>query len=370
MKAKAAVLWEIGKGWEITEVEVDPPKENEILIHFAAAGLCHSDYHLITGDIEMRRPMIGGHEGAGIVEAVGPGVTRLKPGDHVITCFVPACGQCVPCVTGHSNLCDYGRGTAGGSRLDGTFRFHARGEEVSAMNMLGTFSNYSVISEAAATKIDDSIPLDVAALIGCAVPTGWGSAVKAADVYPGDTVVIYGVGGVGINAVQGAKFAGAKHVVAVDPIAFKREKALQMGATHVAASAEEAKDLVWHITNGVWANKAIITAGVVDEKLVNDAFEIISKGGTLVITGLSPAKEKAIHLQSNTLTLWEKRIQGTIYGSMNFHYDVHKLLGLYKEGYLKLDELITTKYKLEDINKGYEDLIEGKNIRGLVIHER
>ena len=244
MKTRAAVLRDMGKDWEVIELDLDPPREGEVLIRFAAAGLCHSDDHLRTGDIPVRYPIVGGHEGAGVVEEVGAGVTRLKPGDHIVCSFLPTCGHCRFCAQGMTNLCDLGALFVDNCLPDGTFRFHADGEDFGQMCLLGTFSERSVVSEHSCIKIDDDLPLETVALVGCGVPTGWGTAVNAGGVRPGDTTVIYGIGGVGINAVQGAAFAGARNVIAVDPLEFKRENAMEFGATHVAASAEAAADLV------------------------------------------------------------------------------------------------------------------------------
>src|SRR6201982_698619 len=248
MKTRAAVLRDLGKDWEIIELDLDPPKEGEVLIRFAAAGLCHSDDHLRTGDIPVRYPIVGGHEGAGVVEEVGSGVTRLKPGNHVVCSFLPTCGHCRFCASGMTNLCDLGALFVDNCLPDGTFRFHADGEDFGQMCLLGTFSQRSVVSEHSCVKIDDDLPLETVALVGCGVPTGYGSAVNAGGVRPGDTTVIYGLGGVGMNAVQGAAHAGRKYVVCVDPVAFKRETALEFGATHVFATAEEAATVVKQLT--------------------------------------------------------------------------------------------------------------------------
>jgi len=212
MKTRAAVLRDLGKDWEIIELELDPPKEGEVLVRFAAAGLCHSDDHLRTGDIPVRYPIVGGHEGAGVVEEVGGGVSRLKPGDHVVCSFLPTCGHCRFCASGMTNLCDLGALFIDNCLPDGTFRFHGDGEDFGQMCLLGTFSQRSVVSEHSCIKIDDDLPLETVALVGCGVPTGWGTAVNAGGVRPGDTTVVYGIGGVGINAVQGAAFAGARYV--------------------------------------------------------------------------------------------------------------------------------------------------------------
>jgi NDMA-dependent alcohol dehydrogenase len=369
MKTKAAVLYEVGKDWEVIELDLDPPRTGEVLIRFAASGLCHSDEHLRTGDIPVRYPIVGGHEGSGIVEEVGPGVTRLKPGDHVVCSFLPVCGHCRFCSRGMTNLCDLGALLVDNCLPDGTFRYHGGGQDFGQMCLLGTFSQRAVVSEHSAVKIDDDLPLESAALVGCGVPTGWGTAVNAGEVRPGETVVIYGIGGVGINAVQGAKFAGAKNVVAVDPLANKREMAQQLGATHTVADAAAAQEIVTEITLGVGADKALITMGVVTDDVISAAFAAIRKRGTVVITGLSGPAVKNINIPSFELTLFEKRIQGALFGGGNPFDDIPLMLELYRAGHLKLDELITTRYTLDQVNEAYDDLNAGKNIRGLILHD-
>src|ERR1700733_12122592 len=366
MKTKAAVLRGVGQDFEITELDLDPPKAGEVLIRFVAAGLCHSDEHLRHGDIVPRFPIVGGHEGAGIIEEVGQGVTRLKPGDHVICSFLPVCGHCRWCSTGKSNLCDLGATILDGMLPDGTYRFHQNGEDLGGMSMLGTFSERAVISENSAIKVDDDLPLDKVVLIGCGVPTGFGSAVHAAATEPGDTIAIYGIGGIGINAVQGAALAGARNVIAIDPIALKRETAEKLGATHSAATAEEAQQLITELTRGVGADKAIVTVGVVDSEVVTNAFNAIRKGGTVVVTGLADPSKTTIEISGAILTLFEKRIQGSLFGSGDPFHDIPRMVELYQSGDLKLDELITTTYTLDQVNQGYEDLIAGKNIRGVI----
>jgi alcohol dehydrogenase (nicotinoprotein) len=369
MKTKAAVLRDVGKDWEITELELDPPKAGEVLIRFAASGMCHSDDHLRTGDIPVRFPIVGGHEGAGVVEETGAGVTRVRPGDHVVCSFLPVCGHCRFCARGMSNLCDLGALLYDNCLPDGTFRFHGGGEDFGQMCMLGTFAQRAVLSESSCVKINDDIPLETAALVGCGVPTGWGTAVRAGEVRPGDTTVIYGVGGVGINAVQGAANAGARYVIAVDPVRSKRDIAAGLGATHTAADAETAQRIVTDVTWGVGADQALVTVGVVTQEVVTAAFGAVRKGGTVVITGLSGPGKNTIVLPSFELTLMEKRLRGSLFGSGNPFDDIPLMLDLYRAGKLKLDELITTRYRLEDVNQGYADMHAGRNIRGLVVHE-
>jgi S-(hydroxymethyl)glutathione dehydrogenase/alcohol dehydrogenase len=268
-----------------------------------------------------------------------------------------------------TNLCDLGRLLIDNSLPDGTYRYHEGSTDFGQMCLLGTFSQYAVFSEASTVKVDDDLPFDVAALVGCGVPTGFGTAVNAGEVRPGDTTVVYGVGGVGINSVQGAAHAGARCVVAVDPVAFKRESALKFGATHAVASAEEAAGLVLELTEGVGADQALITMGVVTEEVVSAAFDVIRKRGIVVITGLANPAKQTVHISGSLLTLFEKRIQGALFGSSNPFDDIPRILGLYKAGKIKLDELITTRYTLDQVNQGYEDMMAGRNLRGVIIHE-
>src|ERR1700746_1236317 len=269
MKTRAAVLRGVGQDFEVTELDLDPPRAGEVLIRYVAAGLCHSDEHLRRGELRPRFPIVGGHEGAGIIEEVGEGVTRLQPGDHVICSFLPVCGHCRWCSTGKSNLCDLGKALLVGTLPDGTFRFHGGGDDFGGMCMLGTFSEFGTISEHSAVKVDPDLPLDKVVLIGCGVPTGFGSAVHAAATEPGDTIAIYGIGGIGINAVQGAALAGARNVVAIDPLANKREIAEQLGATPSCENAQQAQELINEPTAGVGADKAIVTVGVATSEVVS-----------------------------------------------------------------------------------------------------
>src|SRR6201992_193163 len=266
MKTRAAVLRDIGQPFEIVELDLDEPKSGEALVKFAASGLCHSDDHLRTGDIPVRYPIVGGHEGSGVVEKVGVGVTRLAVGDHVVASFLPVCGKCRFCARGQTNLCDYGKFLYDNSLPDGTFRYHEGATDFGQMCLLGTFSERAVLSEASVVKIEDDIPLVEAALVSCGLPPGFGSAVKAGEVKPGDTTIVYGVGGVGVNALQGASIAGARYVIAVDPVAFKRDSALGFGATHAVATTDEAQALAQELTWGVGADQAIVTMGVVTEE--------------------------------------------------------------------------------------------------------
>jgi S-(hydroxymethyl)glutathione dehydrogenase/alcohol dehydrogenase len=313
--------------------------------------------------------MVLGHEGAGIVEEVGPGVTRVKPGDHVVCSFIPNCGHCRYCATGRQSICDMGATILEGYLPGERFPISGPRGQYGAMCILGTFSQYGVIHQNSAVPVDDDLPLDKAVLVGCGVPTGWGSAVNTAEVRAGDTVAVYGVGGIGINAVQGARYAGAKHVVAIDPLENKRAKALELGATHAFASAAEAQEAITSLTRGQGADSAIVTVGLVDAQVVGEAFTAVGKGGIVVITGLNKLLEPTIQLPGTILTLFRKSVKGSLFGDCNPTTDIPKILGLYQSGDLKLDEIITRTYTLEQVNEGYEDLLDGKNVRGIIIHE-
>jgi NDMA-dependent alcohol dehydrogenase len=369
MKTKAAVVYEPGKRIEIEELDLDGPREGEVLIRYTHAGLCHSDIHVAHGDLEARLPMVLGHEGAGIIEEVGVGVTRVKAGDHVVCSFIPNCGVCRYCATGRQSICDMGATILEGYLPGGRFPITGPRGEYGAMCMIGTFSQWGVISQTSVIKVDDDLPLDKAVLVGCGVPTGWGSAVNTANVTPGDTVAVYGVGGIGINAVQGARYAGAKNVIAIDPLENKREKAMELGATHAFATAEEAQEAITEMTRGQGADSAILTVGLMDAAVVGAGFNAVGKGGVVVLTGLNKIMEPTIQLPGTILTLFRKSIKGSLFGDCNPTTDIPKLLGLYQSGDLKLDEIITRTYTLDEVNEGYDDLLAGKNVRGVVIHE-
>ena len=371
MRTLAAVVDDDSTEFELRELEVADPVAGEVHVRFVASGLCHSDLHLVDRILTGRKPVVAGHEGAGIVESVGPGVTRVQPGDHVVCSFMPSCGTCRYCATGRSSLCDWGAHSIDGTSPDGRFRYRDdAGREYGSIAMLGTFSERATVSERSVVKVDDWLPLETAVLVGCGVPTGWGTAVSAGGVHVGDTAVVYGIGGIGINAVQGAAHAGAKYVVVVDPVEFKRETALKLGATHAFATAEEAARTVHEITWGHGADQALVTVGVVEEKVVSDAFDVVGRGGTVVVTGLGPPEERTVHVSGAVLTKWEKTIKGSMFGTLNPQYDIVKLLRLYDAGKLKLDELATRHYRLEDINRGYADLRAGEVIRGVILHDR
>ncbi len=382
MKTRAAILWEANTPWSVEEITLDAPKTGEVMIKLIGSGLCHSDDHLLTGDMVMppevqaelgieQFPCIGGHEGAGEIVEVGPGVTGLEVGDHVVLGFIPACGRCPSCATGHQNLCDLGAFLLAGRQVtDFTARHHsADGRDLGIMCCIGTFGEYTVCSEASVIKINKDIPLDKAALVGCGVTTGWGSATYAAEVKAGETVVVVGNGGIGMNAIQGAKMAGAEKIIAIDINEKKHELAQQFGATHTASSVQEALPMIMELTQGKMADKAIITIGVGSGEIIQDTMALIGKGGRCVHTSVAPIMEQDVKLSLFELTLFQKQLVGSIFGSANPRYDIPRLLDMYQNGTLLLDELVTKTYSLDDINVGYQDMRDGNNIRGMVMYD-
>ena len=384
MKVKAAILRGVGLDWEVTDIDLDPPRAGEVLVKMAYAGVCHSDEHFHSGDAvpgpdmeAMMRasgvpvpewfPLLGGHEGSGVVHEVGPGVTSLKSGDHVAISFLPACGTCRFCVTGHTYLCDVGADIySKGMTTDGTRRRHLGDEDLMAMMQVGTFAEYIVADARSLVKVHDWIPLEAASLVSCGVTTGFGSGTVAAGTEVGDTVVVVGVGGVGMNAVQGARAAGARNVVAVDLSDFKRDAAPGFGATHTAADTTEALDLVKELTWGVMADRVILTPGVLPADMILVAMMLLRKGGTCVATGVAKVTDLMVPMVLTDLVYSCKTLKGVLYGELNPREAMPRLLSMYEAGDLKLDELITQRYKLDDINSAMRDLRAGNNIRGVI----
>jgi S-(hydroxymethyl)glutathione dehydrogenase/alcohol dehydrogenase len=371
MRTKAAVLLKQPGEWEVADVGLDPPRQGELLVRMGAAGLCHSDDHIATGDLPTTSlPMAGGHEGAGIVAEVGPETPGWAPGDKVVLSFLPMCGLCKWCASGMQNLCDNGAGVLMGTRPDGSRRMRLDGLPVSQAAGVSTFSELSTVSVQSAVKIADDIPLDIACLTSCGVSTGWGSAVNSAQVRPGQVVIVVGVGGIGMNAVQGATHAGASVIIAVDPVPMKRDASFRFGATHAAATIDEAADLARSLTNGQGADSCIVCVGLTTGEHIAKGVAAIRKAGTCVMTGLGRfADDGSIPVSVREVVLYQKRLQGSLFGASSPSRDIPAMLDLYRQGRLKLDELITTRYTLGDVNQGYQDMRDGRNIRGVIVFD-
>jgi S-(hydroxymethyl)glutathione dehydrogenase/alcohol dehydrogenase len=366
VKTYAAVVHEPGKPIKTVELDLDEPGPGEVRIRYEYAGLCHSDVHIARGDLHARMPMVLGHEGAGIIEAIGEGVTRVTPGDHVVCSFIPNCGTCRYCANGMQSICNMGATLMEGYLPGPHFPFTGPAGEYGAMCLVGSFSQWGVLHQNSVVKVDDDLPLDKAVLVGCGVPTGWGAAVNTADIKPGDVAVVFGIGGIGINAVQGAHLAGARHVIAIDPLENKRASALRLGATHAFANAADANAAVVELTRGQMADAAILTPGLMTEDVIKEGFEIIGKAATVVLVALNAHDLVNVKVPGTMFTTYRKQMRGSLFGDCNPTADIPRILDLYRTGHIKLDELITREYRLDQVQQGYDDLLDGENLRGIV----
>jgi S-(hydroxymethyl)glutathione dehydrogenase / alcohol dehydrogenase len=365
MKAKAAILFEVGKRMEIREVDVEAPHAGEVLIKMAVGGVCHSDLHVMTGHLTAPVPVILGHEGSGVVAEVGPGVTSLKPGDHVIPLWRLSCGGCEFCSGGRPALCAAGsqiRMT--GRLLDGTTRFKLNGQEIKHFAGVSSFSEYSVIPAAAVLKIPQDFPLEMAALLGCGVITGVGAVFNAARVRPGSSVAVFGTGGVGINVIQGAAIAGAEKIIAVDILDSKLEYAKRFGATHTFnAKSTNPVEAIRALTGGRGVDYAFEVIGL--SETIRQAYDSLAKRGMAIAVGVAPmAKEVSVPIM--TLVYEERVLTGSVYGSSRPFIDIPMLMNLYQAGKLKLDELLTRRYPFSQINEAYAALERGEVLRSIV----
>jgi S-(hydroxymethyl)glutathione dehydrogenase/alcohol dehydrogenase len=368
MKTKAAVLYEHGKPLVIDELELDSPKEREVSIEYRAAGLCHTDLSLINGVARMcPLPCVPGHEGAGVVREIGPAVTTVKPGDHVLLMWVPVCGRCYYCLRGQPYLCAEKDKNRGGAMPDGTYRLRKGPRTVHSMMGVGSFSEYNVAAETCVLSIDPSIPFDIAAIAGCGVITGVGAVINKAKVRPGNSVAVLGSGGVGLNVIQGAVLANATKIVAIDILDNKLELAKVFGATDVInASKEDPLKKALEITNGVGVDYAFEAVGSADT--TQTAYQLIRRGGSVVIVGI-PGLDAKLTLPLAEIAVMEKSILGSFYGSGDIRSELITLLELYKAGRINLENLITNRYRFEEINTGFNDLEAGKNARGVIMYE-
>lgn len=357
---KAAVLREVGKPLEIEEIAISKPGPREVLIRTAAAGVCHSDLHFMEGLYPTKMPIVMGHESAGVVEQVGSDVKYVKPGDHVITCLSVFCGHCEMCVTGHLSLCDSPetrRGENDGPRLSQT------GTEIVQFADLSSFAEQMLVHEHAIVKIREEMPLDRAALIGCAVTTGVGSVFHTAKVEPGSTVAVIGCGGVGLSCVNGAALAGAGRIIAVDMNEGKLEMAKTFGATDVVNGASgDAVEQVKELTQGgvQYAFEAIGLKATAEQ-----AFKMLRPGGAATIIGMIPAGVK-IELTGSAF-LQEKKIQGSMMGSNRFRVDMPRFVDFYLNGKLHLDEMVSKRVGLADVNQAFEDMKTGQLARSVIV---
>lgn len=362
--AKAAVITALDTPLEIrADVEVADPKPGEVRVRTGASGVCHSDLSVANGTIPLPLPIVVGHEGSGIVDAVGDGVTSVAPGDKVVISWVPQCGTCYLCKHGQPFLCEKNGAVAMAGMLDGTTRFTSQGAALHVMACAGTFSDTMILPEISLVKIDQDVPLTVAALIGCGVLTGFGAAVNTADIHEGDTVAVIGCGGVGLNVIQGAKAAGAGDIIAVDTLANKLELAEQFGATTLV-NASETDPAAAALSNGRGCDVAfeVIGLGATMEQAIN----MVRPGGEVVLVGV-PRFDVFLNLNAAITFLYmAKTVKGCWYGSSDVQRDVPALLERYKRGDLLLDELISRRIELEEVNDAFEAIKAGTVARSVI----
>jgi S-(hydroxymethyl)glutathione dehydrogenase / alcohol dehydrogenase len=360
---KAAVLYETNQPLVIEDIQIDPPQANEVKVKIAVAGVCRSDLHFMKGEAIIATPAVLGHEGSAVVMEVGPGVTNVEPGDHVILSFAPYCGYCVSCLTGHSNACDtHQKGAA--KMFDGTSRIHINGQDLSQMGKVGCFGEEAIVPATGVSKIDPSMSLRAAALIGCSVTTGVGTVIYAAGVTPGSTVAVIGCGGVGLNVIQGARIAGATRIIAVDINDAALEFAGKFGATEsVNPNAGDPVKAIKDLTEGRGVDYAFEAFGATETMTM--AFDATRKHGTAVIAGIAPVGEQA-GIDAVALVRQEKTLKGAYYGASKPSIDFYHMIDLYKSGQLDVDGLVTRAYTLDQINEAYDDLDRGVVGRGVI----
>jgi S-(hydroxymethyl)glutathione dehydrogenase/alcohol dehydrogenase len=365
MKTRAAILWERGQPLSIEEIELDAPGPGEVLVEVMAAGVCHSDLHPARGDWPTRTPLVLGHEGAGIVREVGAGVTRLAAGDHVVCCWTPACGECPSCRGGHNVLCDRLERTTFRNRLpSGATRMHARGQDIAQFLSTSCFADFTVVAQEGAVVVDRSVPFDALATVGCAVVTGVGAVTTAAHVPRGARVAVIGAGGVGLNVIQGAVLCGAEQIIAADRSARPLELARQFGATDAIEAAANLGEQVRQATGGRGADFVFDTVGA--PATLSEAFAATAKGGTTVVTGLSRV-DAAGSFPMFPFVMQDRRLVGSVYGSGNPVDDIARLVRWYQDGKLKLRELVSRTYRLEQINEALAALAGSEGARGVIL---
>ncbi|MCO5176536.1 MAG: Zn-dependent alcohol dehydrogenase [Thermomicrobiales bacterium] len=362
----AGVLYEPNQPIRVEQVDLDDPRDSEVLVRIAASGVCRSDLHAINGEWRMPLPMVLGHEASGTVEAVGPGVTRVAPGDPVILSFAPNCGQCRYCVAGQPHLCETMRGYPAGTLPGGGTRLSSGGQPVYHFARTATMAEYAVVHESAAIPIPSDVSLEMAALVGCSVTTGIGAVINTAGVEPGSTVAVIGCGGVGLNIVQGARLANASQIIAVDISEPKLELARRFGATDdVDAREADPVRRIRELTGGGvdYAFEALGTGPT-----VRVAFDCLRPGGTAVVAGMAPDGVVA-EIDARMIALTEKKLKGSFYGSARVSIDMPRLLTLAKAGKVDLESLVTRRYPLDEINEAYAALDRGDAGRGLIVFD-
>ena len=365
MNVNVAILWEQGQPLSVEEAELAGPGPGEVLVEIKAAGVCHSDLHPARGDWRTRTPLALGHEGAGIVRGLGPGVSSVHVGDHVVLCWAPPCGVCVSCKLGRPVLCDRLERTTFRNRLpSGGTRLRARNQDILHFNSTACFADFAVVSDQGIVKVPTQIPFSSLAALGCAVITGMGAVTNVAKLSGAERVVIVGAGGVGLNVVQGAKIAGCETIIAVDTKPNPLQIALKFGANEVIdGSTQDVKEQVMQLTDGRGADFVFDTVGA--PSTVEQSFSLARKGGTVVVTGLARTDSLAT-IPIFPFVMQEKRLIGSVYGSGDPLGDINKLVKLYEQGVLKLEELVARDYRLVQINEALSALAASEGARGII----
>jgi S-(hydroxymethyl)glutathione dehydrogenase / alcohol dehydrogenase len=361
---RASVLFEQRTPLKVEDVELEPPRTGEVRVRMVASGVCHSCLHAADGSWQnIPVPIVLGDEGAGVVDAVGPGVQTLKPGNHVVLSWAPTCGRCHYCVIGRPNLCEQRR-PGQGVLPDGTTRMSLGGRPVYQYGHVATYASVTVVAESSAIAIDPDMPLDRAALVGCSVMTGVGAVINTAAVPPGASMAVFGVGGVGLNVVQGGALVAAQPIVAVDVVPARLDHARALGATHAIDPSNT--DPVAEIRRITRRGADYTFVAVGDGRAVNQAAEALAPGGTCVVIGV-PATGVTVPLDVRPLVTGERVIRGSSYGSSRTREDLPRLVALYRSGRLKIDELITRRYGLDEANEAFRALAAGELSRGLIV---
>ena len=364
MRVRGALLRDMREPLEVVELELEPPGPGELLVRVGAAGLCHSDLSVMDGSRPRVMPMMLGHEAAGEVVGLGDGVTDFAVGDHVVMCFVPACGECGPCAAQRPALCEPGAAAnTAGTLLSGERRWHFEGGQPHHHLGVSAFADHVVVAAESAVRVDADLPYEIAALFGCAVLTGVGAVLNSAQVREGDSVAVFGLGGVGLAALLGARVAGASTIVAVDVVPEKLALARDLGATHPIMSGKYTLDSILDATGG-GVDKAIETVG--SEVVLEQAYRATRRGGTTVTVGL-PHPEKMLSIPAVSLVAEERTLKGSYLGSSVPRRDIPRFIELYKEGRLPVDRLLTHTLSLDEINAGFDRLARGEGVRQAVV---
>jgi S-(hydroxymethyl)glutathione dehydrogenase/alcohol dehydrogenase len=358
MRIKAAVFYEVGVPFQVEELELEAPRAGEVLVRMAAAGVCHSDWHLMTGATKHATPVVPGHEGSGIVEAVGQDVSRVRPGDHVALNWAPNCGECFYCLNDRPSLCGTYVGPIwAGTMMDGSTRLSKAGQPIYHFSATACFAEYAVVPEQCCVPLKKEVPLNVAALIGCAVTTGVGAVLNTAKVKPGSSVAVFGAGGVGLSIIMGAKLAGASRIIAIDTHEAK-------GDTDVLMNQPETNDAIREMTGGRGADYVFEAIGI--PAVQEQSLDAVRPGGVVVLAGVSPMGS-GTNLPGAIITRQEKTVTGTYYGSANAARDFPLYAEMYLNGQLDLERLITKSFRLEQINEAYEEMLGGEIARGIIV---